>query len=250
MSGRSSATCTSRTTSRASSGSGGFTRPAAGSGSRPSATRRSNDGAPDRTARRAGMSRLAERRGELIDRSAPVTFGWRGEQVTGLAGDTVASALFDSGVKVFSRSFKYHRPRGLLCCCRPVPELPRPDRRRTGRPRLHDAREGGHAGRPDQRLAVARDRRAARRRPRHALVRDAGRLLLQDVHPAALGLEVLREVPSKRGRARQARPRAPAHRAIREGAPPRRRARRRRRRVGPRGGDRRCARGPGDGPRR
>ena len=40
------------------------------------------------------MSRLAERRGELIDRSAPVTFGWRGEQVTGLAGDTVASALF------------------------------------------------------------------------------------------------------------------------------------------------------------
>ena len=67
------------------------------------------------------MSRLAERRGELIDRSAPVTFGWRGEQVTGLAGDTVASALFDSGVKVFSRSFKYHRPRGLLCCAGQCP---------------------------------------------------------------------------------------------------------------------------------
>ena len=51
------------------------------------------------------MTRLAERRGELIDRTTPVTFGWRGEQVTGLAGDTIASALFDAGVRVFSRSF-------------------------------------------------------------------------------------------------------------------------------------------------
>jgi sarcosine oxidase, subunit alpha len=67
------------------------------------------------------VTRLAERRGELIDRSAPVTLGWRGEQVTGLAGDTVASALFDSGVTVFSRSFKYHRPRGLLCCAGQCP---------------------------------------------------------------------------------------------------------------------------------
>src|SRR5262245_11279859 len=30
-------------------------------------------------------------------------------------GDTVASALFRAGVRVFSRSFKYHRPRGLYC---------------------------------------------------------------------------------------------------------------------------------------
>ena len=33
-----------------------------------------------------------------------------------MQGDTVASALHASGVSTFSRSFKYHRPRGLLCC--------------------------------------------------------------------------------------------------------------------------------------
>ena len=32
-----------------------------------------------------------------------------------MEGDTVASALYASGVSTFSRSFKYHRPRGLLC---------------------------------------------------------------------------------------------------------------------------------------
>ena len=30
-------------------------------------------------------------------------------------GDTLASALYRDGVRVFSRSFKYHRPRGLYC---------------------------------------------------------------------------------------------------------------------------------------
>ena len=34
----------------------------------------------------------------------------------GFAGDTIGSALFATGRRVFSRSFKYHRPRGLLCC--------------------------------------------------------------------------------------------------------------------------------------
>ena len=60
--------------------------------------------------------RLGRRRGELIDRDRAVTFSWQGEQVTGHAGDTIASALFAAGVRVFSRSFKYHRRRGLLCC--------------------------------------------------------------------------------------------------------------------------------------
>ena len=60
--------------------------------------------------------RLAERRGELIDRGRTVTFSWQGEQVEGLAGDTIASALYARGVRIFSRSFKYHRKRGLLCC--------------------------------------------------------------------------------------------------------------------------------------
>jgi sarcosine oxidase, subunit alpha len=36
--------------------------------------------------------------------------------VTAFAGDTIGSALYASGQRIFSRSFKYHRPRGLLCC--------------------------------------------------------------------------------------------------------------------------------------
>ena len=34
----------------------------------------------------------------------------------GFAGDTIGSALYASGQRVFSRSLKYHRPRGLACC--------------------------------------------------------------------------------------------------------------------------------------
>ena len=60
--------------------------------------------------------RLSEHRGELIDRGREIAFSWQGEPYTGYAGDTVASALYASGVRIFSRSFKYHRPRGLLCC--------------------------------------------------------------------------------------------------------------------------------------
>jgi sarcosine oxidase subunit alpha len=60
--------------------------------------------------------RLAPRAGERIDRSRELTFSFEGDTVTGFGGDTVASALFAAGRRVFSRSFKYHRPRGLLCC--------------------------------------------------------------------------------------------------------------------------------------
>ncbi|MCD4722234.1 MAG: (2Fe-2S)-binding protein, partial [Desulfobacula sp.] len=38
---------------------------------------------------------------------------WEGQSFTGFEGDSVASALFANGVKIFSRSLKYHRPRGL-----------------------------------------------------------------------------------------------------------------------------------------
>ena len=61
-------------------------------------------------------SRIEPRLGEAIDRNTPVDFEFDGHQVTGFSGDTVASALYAEGTRVFSRSFKYHRPRGLLCC--------------------------------------------------------------------------------------------------------------------------------------
>ena len=62
------------------------------------------------------MTRMAPQPGERIDRRRPLRFSFDGESVEGLEGDTIASALFAGGRRVFSRSFKYHRPRGLLCC--------------------------------------------------------------------------------------------------------------------------------------
>jgi sarcosine oxidase subunit alpha len=60
--------------------------------------------------------RLPPQDGERLDRSAPVEFTFEGTPISGFAGDTIGSALYASGRRVFSRSFKYHRPRGLLCC--------------------------------------------------------------------------------------------------------------------------------------
>ncbi|MBV0891733.1 sarcosine oxidase subunit alpha family protein [Paracoccus sp. Z118] len=52
--------------------------------------------------------------GRLIDRSKPLGFRFEGRQMTGFSGDTLASALLGSGQRVVGRSFKYHRPRGIL----------------------------------------------------------------------------------------------------------------------------------------
>jgi len=52
--------------------------------------------------------------GGRINRGAPITFSWDGAAYTGCLGDTLASALVASGVTLFGRSFKYHRPRGIL----------------------------------------------------------------------------------------------------------------------------------------
>ncbi|MGJ8590554.1 MAG: 2Fe-2S iron-sulfur cluster-binding protein, partial [Yoonia sp.] len=50
----------------------------------------------------------------LIDRSNTVTFSFDGRSYDGFAGDTVASALLANDVTLMGRSFKYHRPRGVL----------------------------------------------------------------------------------------------------------------------------------------
>ena len=51
--------------------------------------------------------------GGAIDRAKPVTFTFDGQSVQGFAGDSVASALLASNIRIVGRSFKYHRPRGL-----------------------------------------------------------------------------------------------------------------------------------------
>jgi heterotetrameric sarcosine oxidase alpha subunit len=52
--------------------------------------------------------------GGRIDRNKTVHFSFDGRQYSGHPGDTLASALLANGVSLFGRSFKYHRPRGLL----------------------------------------------------------------------------------------------------------------------------------------
>ncbi len=50
----------------------------------------------------------------LIDRSRLLPFEFDGKPYTGFHGDTLASALLAAGVRLVGRSFKYHRPRGVL----------------------------------------------------------------------------------------------------------------------------------------
>jgi sarcosine oxidase, subunit alpha len=52
--------------------------------------------------------------GGRIDRSRPVKFSFDGKIYEGFAGDTLASGLLANGVHLVGRSFKYHRPRGIL----------------------------------------------------------------------------------------------------------------------------------------
>ncbi len=51
---------------------------------------------------------------EWIDRSRPIAFTYEGRRFDAFDGDTITSALWAAGERVLARSFKYHRPRGLL----------------------------------------------------------------------------------------------------------------------------------------
>ncbi|RWB95810.1 MAG: sarcosine oxidase subunit alpha family protein [Mesorhizobium sp.] len=52
--------------------------------------------------------------GGLIDRSRALRFTFDGKSYAGHPGDTLASALLANDVRLMGRSFKYHRPRGLI----------------------------------------------------------------------------------------------------------------------------------------
>lgn len=60
------------------------------------------------------IERLPPPFGAWIDRDRPIGFSFEGQRYAGFAGDTIASALAANGVRLLSRSFKYHRPRGVL----------------------------------------------------------------------------------------------------------------------------------------
>ncbi|MFM9845621.1 MAG: sarcosine oxidase subunit alpha family protein [Hyphomicrobiaceae bacterium] len=61
-----------------------------------------------------GVFRTAS--GGRIDRSKILRFSFDGQQLQGCAGDTLASALLANGRHLVGRSFKYHRPRGIVTC--------------------------------------------------------------------------------------------------------------------------------------
>ena len=60
------------------------------------------------------MSHRLTKGGRLIDRSQPVSFAFNGKTMRGFRGDTLASALLGQDQMLMGRSFKYHRPRGVV----------------------------------------------------------------------------------------------------------------------------------------
>ncbi len=60
------------------------------------------------------MSTRLARTGRFINKSKPVAFSFNGRNLKGVAGDTLASALLANDQMLVGRSFKYHRPRGVI----------------------------------------------------------------------------------------------------------------------------------------
>ncbi|MDO5756203.1 MAG: sarcosine oxidase subunit alpha family protein [Rhodobacterales bacterium] len=60
------------------------------------------------------MSTRLANGGRLLDRGRRVDFTFNGKRMNGYAGDTIASALLANDQMMVGRSFKYHRPRGVV----------------------------------------------------------------------------------------------------------------------------------------
>ena len=58
--------------------------------------------------------RLRTAGGAALDRDRPISFTFDGVAYAGYEGDTLASALLANGVRLIGRSYKYHRPRGIV----------------------------------------------------------------------------------------------------------------------------------------
>ncbi len=59
------------------------------------------------------MSRLTDLSTLRVDPTRTLSLTYRGRSYSGFSGDSIATALFANGVRIFARSLKYHRPRGL-----------------------------------------------------------------------------------------------------------------------------------------
>ena len=122
-----------------------------------------------------------------VDHARPVRFTFDGKSYQGLAGDTLASALLANGVHLMGRSFKYHRPRGVVSAGSDEPNALMGTRRGPGRfepntrATIQELRDGLEATSQNRWPSLALRRRRGQRPPRLDLL---GRLLLQDLHVA------------------------------------------------------------------
>src|SRR5262249_57165014 len=81
--------------------------------------------------------------GCFTDPARPLTFTFEGRTIPAIQGQSIAAALYAAGVRIFSRSFKYHRPRGLFCVSGDCPNcLMRVDDRPNVRTCIEPARQG------------------------------------------------------------------------------------------------------------
>ncbi len=81
--------------------------------------------------------------GCLTDPARPLTFTFEGRTHSRVEGQSIAAALYAAGVRIFSRSFKYHRPRGLFCVSGDCPNcLMQVDGRPNVRTCIEPARQG------------------------------------------------------------------------------------------------------------
>src|SRR5207253_963069 len=81
--------------------------------------------------------------GCFTDPARPQTFSFEGRTIPAIQGQSIGAALYAAGVRVFSRSFKYHRPRGLFCVSGDCPNcLMQVDGRPNVRTCIEPARRG------------------------------------------------------------------------------------------------------------
>ncbi len=62
------------------------------------------------------MTKFRVNKTKHVDQTKSVSFNFDGKTYYGFEGDTLASALLANGVHLVGRSFKYHRPRGIMSC--------------------------------------------------------------------------------------------------------------------------------------
>ena len=184
---------------RACTPSAGATRTAAGASSTRCATPRRDhflatykvgEAAARRGPRRRSDRAAAHRHGRPHrPRARRCASRFDGRSYSGFAGDTLASALLANGVHLVGRSFKYHRPRGILAAGAEEPNALVDVRRDAARdtPNLRATQvelyEGLVARQPES-LAEPRASMSARSTTCCRAVAPGG-LLLQDLHVAA-----------------------------------------------------------------